>query len=174
MKRISEGIILTGDSRCIQEQTPALRAATFVFTKGWIFTLVISIVVAFFAFRKDSGDLLFTAMKFILLTVMLWFCSAILWSPMGRCPYCRHFFTMRKITANTVVSSSSRSVSRTAYDTHSGVAYDTAGNSAWVVGTSSRQEHGQEVTETFTYNSRCVCCGCVNKTKTTRMFRDFS
>ena len=173
MKRVSLGIILPGDPDRVQKQTIGLKITTFICTRGWILTLLITIFMVIKAFKLDSGNLLSNAMKPAFATVALAFLAFVVWSQIGRCPYCKHFGTMHKISEDSFIGSSERNVSRTAYDHHSGFAFDSDGNSAYYSGISSRREHGKEVTEEYTYNMRCSCCGCVNKVKKARTFRNY-
>lgn len=173
MKRVSLGIILPGDPDCVQEKRRWISILGFLGKRGWIICLLITLIVLFSAMSKDSGDLFITALELALMTAIFGFCAAFIWCDKFRCPYCKHFRTMQKISDENFIGSSERAVSRNTYDNHSGLAFDLSGNSAYYAGTTSRKEYGTETTNDYTYNMRCSCCGCVNKVKISRTYKSF-
>lgn len=172
MKKVSLGIILPGDPDCKQEKRGWLSVLTLICTRGWIVFLLISIIVLVRALLKDSGELLFTTLKLAVVTAVLGLC-ALFWNDHYRCPYCGHFFELKRISDESFIGSTERTISRTAYDNHSGVVFNMSGDSAFYAGTSSRKEYGKQTTENYTCNKRCSCCGCVNKVKISRTHNQF-
>lgn len=81
-----------------------------------------------------------------------------------RCPYCGHFFTMRRISDNKFEGSTSRSVSNTYNDYSDALAVDLSGNMYYAGITTKKKQYGTKITEIYSYNLRCSCCGCVAKT----------
>lgn len=172
MKRVSLGIILPGDPDCKQKNRAWLSILTFICKHGWIIFTILCVITLVRAFAVDSGNMLFTALKLALVAATLGLC-ALLWNDQCRCPYCGHFFEMKKISDESFISSTDRVISRTAYDNHSGIVFNLDGDSAFYAGTSARKEYGKQTTENYTCNKRCECCGCVNKVKISRTHNQF-
>lgn len=172
MKKVSLGIILLGDPNCRQQKRAWLSVLTFICTRGWIFAVILCVITVIRAFLLDSGNMLFTALKLACVSAILGLC-ALFWNDHYRCPYCGHFFEMRKISDESFIGSTDRTISRTAYDSHSGVVFNLSGDSAFYAGTSARKEYGRQTTENYTCNKRCECCGCVNKVKISRTYNQY-
>lgn len=172
MKRTSLGIILPGDPNCKQENRLWLSILTFICKRGWIIFTLLCVITVIRAFAADSGNTLFTALKLAVVAAILGIC-ALFWNDHYRCPYCGHFFEMKKISDESFIGSTDRAISRTAYDNHSGIVFNMSGDSAFYTGTSARKEYGKQTTENYTCNKRCGCCGCVNKVKISRTYNQF-
>lgn len=171
MNKVSLGIILPGNPDCIQKPIPWLRAFEYFFRFGWLAFLGAAIVFLILTFTKDA-DFFELTISLALVGVCIGIFS-LLWDEKRRCPYCKHFFTMRRISLNQTIDTRDREISREINDHHSGIAFDLKGNSSLIFGRSSHTEYGTETTRTFTYNMRCKCCGCVNKVKDTRTSQSF-
>lgn len=172
MKKISFGIILLGDPDYKQKKNIWISMLSWISNHGWIICSILMIIALILFIVKPDGERLFTFIKFGLFTGVLLICST-LWSERFRCPFCGHFTRMTKISGNVYLGSSSQSISRTEYDSHSGAIYDFHGNSAFYSGLSSRKVHGEEVTDNYACNVRCNVCGCVHKIKLSKTYKQF-
>lgn len=125
----------------------------------WIPAVIITALLLFTdnCSFDELTNLIFASVGFAVL--------ALLWGKKGRCPYCKHFGTIKRISDYKTIGSTERNISRRTYDYHSGVIYDLSGNVAYYAGNTSRRENGTATTKTYTYNRRCSFCGCVDKVK---------
>lgn len=172
MKKVSLGIILPGNPDCKQKQTVWLSILTFVCKYGWIICFILSGIKSVGMFVDYSENNFFALLKLLILTAVLGLC-ALFWNDHYKCPYCGHFFEMKKISDESFIGSTDRTISRTAYDNHSGIIFNMSGDSAFYAGTSARKEYGKQTTEDYTCNKRCGCCGCVSKVKISRTHNQF-
>lgn len=166
MHRTSLGIILSGDPDKIQKATPWLNGLEWICSKGFIVALtlyVICVIGEIFVKGLINIVIIFSVPMASLLIITFF-----LWNEKIRCPYCKHFFSMKRIGEETRVGISEREISRTVDDYGTGTAVDWNGNIAFFNTKTSYKEYGKEVTEDYTFNMRCSCCGCVNKIKVSR------
>lgn len=166
MSRVSLGIILPGDPDMIQKETPWLKKLEWICTKGFL------VAGSLFLLGGLGGIFIsgLSALTIIMLVpfLVLLFAVCFIWNNRTRCPYCKHFFSMRRIGEENLVDISEREISRTVDDYGTGTAVDWNGNVAFFSTKTSYKEYGKEVTEDYTFNVRCGCCGCVNKVKASR------
>lgn len=166
MRRVSLGIILSGNPDMIQKETPWLKRVEWICTKG--------VFVAGFLFMVGMIGGIFIEGLSVLGTIMLVPFLALLFTKFlwenttDRCPYCKHFFSMKRIGNEKLVDISECKISRTVDDYGSGTAWDWNGNITFFNTKNSYKEYGKEVTEYYAFNMRCNCCGCVNKVKNSR------
>lgn len=166
MRRVSLGIILPGNPDMIQKETPWLKKLEWICTKGFL--------VAGFLFMVGMLGGIFIEDLIVLGTIMLvpflvLLCTAFLiWDKNTRCPYCKHFFSMKRIGDEKLVDISEREISRTVDDYGTGTAFDWNGNITFFNTQNSYKEYGKEITEDYAFNMRCSCCGCVNKIKVSK------
>lgn len=172
MKKISFGIILPGNPDRTQEEKTWISILSVICKRGWIVALVITIIMIIAAFVKDSGTLFENAIRPAWIAMSLFFCS-LLWSDYCRCPYCGHFFNTHRISSEQCVNRKEQSISRKAYDYHSGIIYDISGDIAAYTARTSYREHGTQITETLAVNKRCSHCGCVYKAKRMRITKNY-
>ena len=159
MDRVSLGIILPGNPECVQKEKAWIRTLELIVKIEWILSALITVVL----FVTDS--LTFgVLMKLVFVTAAL-LMARYIWSNKVRCPYCKHFRTMKRISDNKTIGTSERGISRKNYDYQSGAIYDLRGNIALYSANVAYREHGVETTKTYTYNRRCSFCGCVDKVK---------
>lgn len=85
-----------------------------------------------------------------------------------QCPYCGHFFTMKRISGDRYERTTERSVSNTYYDYSSGMVIDSKGDTYFGGVTTKNKQYGTEVTDYYTHNARCSCCGCVSERSTSK------
>lgn len=166
MRRVSLGIILLGDPDKIQTETPWLKKLEWISTKGFFIAgslLMVGVIGSFFI-----EDLIYLEIIMLVPFLMLLCTAFLIWDDKTRCPYCRHFFSMRRIGEEKLVDISEREISRTVDDYRTGTAVDWNGNIAFFDTKTSYKEYGKEVTEDYAFNVRCSCCGCVNKIKASR------
>ena len=78
-----------------------------------------------------------------------------------KCPWCLHFFTMKRISEDIFVESKYRSVSRGTADYSDGIGVDSRGGIYYLGMTSYGTQNGTEETRKYMYNLRCNCCGCI-------------
>lgn len=79
----------------------------------------------------------------------------------AQCPFCGHFFTLRRISEDNYQGSSESRVSNTYYDVNDGFITDMSGNIYYTQMTTRNKEYGTEKTDYYTYNTKCTHCGCV-------------
>lgn len=166
MRRTSLGIILSGDPDKIQKETPWLNGLEWICSGGFIVALtlyVVCVIGGIFVKGLINIVIIFSVPIASLLIITFF-----LWNEKTRCPYCKHFFSMRRIGEETRVGISEREISRTVDDYGTGTAVDWNGNISFFNTKTSYKEYGKEITEDYTYNMRCSCCGCVNKIKDSR------
>ena len=174
MSKVTLGLILSGDPACRQEKGSIMRVCEFVFKYGWIVAGGLA-AINFIGFCVNySEKRVFLFLGGFVLAAMLLALDQLLWNnDKERCPDCHHFFAMEKISEDRVVGSSTRGITRTVEEYHSGMAFDLSGNSAYMVGKTSYKENGTEKTTTYVHSRRCKICGCVCKVehkKTTESF----
>lgn len=171
MNKVSLGIILPGNPECKQPEKFWLLILEYICKYGWIAFLCITLVYIW----REGGifrapfDVLMTLVYFTVCFLLISF----FWTDKHRCLYCRHFFQLQRISADAVIGRNISDVSRTVYDSHSGVVYNFSGDLDFYSGISSRKEYGKQIKETYTYNKRCNCCGAVVKVKYSKLFREF-
>ena len=85
-----------------------------------------------------------------------------------QCPYCGHFFTLRRISANRYEGTTEREVSNTYYDYSDAITIGSKGSTYYTGIRTEHRQHGTEETDHYTYNVRCSCCGCVAKKSTSK------
>ncbi len=170
MKRVSKGVILRGNPDCIQQQKPWIKALELVCFYGFFISFIIGALLMFQVFAGNAD--LFQLGCYILLSSFILFIASLLWEDKIRCRYCKHFFTLKRISENHFVDSSKRTISKTVHNDNSGIAFDFHGNSAFYSGISSHKEYGTEETKRYTYNVQCTCCGAVTKVETSKTFKN--
>lgn len=161
MSRVSAGIILSGDPDKIQKKATWLEKLKWVCTKGFLVAggIFMSGVFGSFFIR---GLISFSIIMLVPFLVLL--CTAFLiWDDKTRCPYCSHFFSMRRIGDEKMVGSSEHEISRTVDEYGNGTAVDWNGNISFFVTKNSYKEYGKEIKKDYAVNERCTCCGCVRK-----------
>ncbi len=164
MSRVTLGIILEGYPECIQKTKAWLKVLEFLAKYIFIpFTIAAVITLGVSLFNND-GDLFKFAAILIIISVVMYVCR-ILWSEQVRCPYCKHFLTMKQIGNDKTINSYDRNVSRRVHDSSSGMVYDWNGNTAFYTANRSHKEHGVETTKTYVSKMWCRRCGCVQKIK---------
>lgn len=127
----------------------------------WAMSLIVGIIMLLAGIGQRNNQAQAIGLCMILWGVGLLLVS-LLWK-YDKCPYCGHFFTMKRISDKMVADKSTRSVLRNVEEYHAGMAYDLYGNSAFVIGKSSHKENGTRTTTRYVYNQRCSCCGAVVK-----------
>ena len=85
-----------------------------------------------------------------------------------QCPYCSHFFTLKRMTENEYERSTERRVSNTYDNYDDAMSMDLRGNVYYTQIHTKNRQYGTEVTDHYTYKVKCSCCGCVAKTSTKR------
>lgn len=83
-----------------------------------------------------------------------------------QCPYCSHFFTLKRMTENEYERSTERRVSNTYDNYDDAMSMDLRGNVYYTQIHTKNRQYGTEVTDHYTYKVKCSCCGCVAKTST--------
>lgn len=164
MRRESLGIILKGRPDYMQRKSIALKIIDIIFRFIWIPLCIVSIVVFLSAVGKDSVSMMNTGLC-ILLWGVLFSLIACIWGTYGRCPFCGHFFTLKRISEDKLVYQHDKYVTRNENTYHSGIGLDSYGDTTYYVGKSTRKVEGTETTKEYTFNSRCSCCQAVVKIK---------
>ena len=82
----------------------------------------------------------------------------------AQCPYCSHFFTLKRISEDEYEGTTERKVSNTYYEYGDAVSMDLRGNLYYTQLHKKNRQYGTEVTDHYTYKVKCSCCGCVAKT----------
>lgn len=160
----SLGIILNGRPDFMQKKSLALKIIDKVLLYVWIPLCIIAVIMFLVAFGKDSVNLLSNSIIVLLWGVLFMLISCI-WGTYGRCPFCGHFFTLKRISGDKLIYQHDKNVTRRVDTYHSGVAFDNYGDSAFYVGKSTRKVAGTDTTKEFTFNSCCTCCYAVVKIK---------
>ena len=163
MKGVTLGIILPGDPDCQQKDSVFLNILEKICSYGAIVALIGIIFSLILLFTSGNGWFWGKMILKLFVVMVLLLLSSKLWEEKLRCEYCGHFFTMERLSGDRFLDSSSVSVSRTVYDSHNGVIFDSNGDASFYAGATSRTEHGEEVTKRYTYCVRCSCCGSVSK-----------
>ena len=164
MSRESLGIILNGRPDLMQKKGPLLKIINKVLRFVWIPLCVAGVIIVLMAIGKNNVSLFRTGGAF-LLSAGVFAAVACLWSTYGRCPFCGHFFTLKRISGDKLVYQHDRNVTRNEDSYHSGVGFDLYGDATYYVGKSTRKVQGTESTKELTFNSRCTCCQAVVKIK---------
>lgn len=164
MSKQSLGIILSGRLELQQKRSLVLKIIDKIFLYAWIPLCIIAVVMFLTAIGQDSYNLLRISICCLLWGV-LFFLIFCIWGTYGRCPFCGHFFTLKRIGGDKLVYQHDRHVTRRENTYHSGVAFDNYGDSAFYVGKSTRKVNGTDTTKELTFNSRCTCCHAVVKIK---------
>ena len=162
MSRVSLGVILPGNPDMIQKETTWLKKLEWISTKGFLVVWSLFLIggIGCIFIRSLAG----LAMV-MLVPIFVLPCTTLIWNQLSRCPYCKHFFSMKRIGKEHLIDISEREISRTVDDYGTGTAWDWNGNISFFNTKYSYKEHGKKVEEIYTYNMRCSCCGCVNKVK---------
>lgn len=100
------------------------------------------------------------------------FCGGILLFKV-KCPYCKHYFTLSRISEDQYAGSTEREVSNTYDEYSSGYTMDLHGDVKYIGLRSRKRQYGTEITEHFLHNARCSCCGCVAKRSTTNTYTNW-
>lgn len=87
-----------------------------------------------------------------------------------QCPYCSHFFTLKRMTENEYERSTERRVSNTYDNYDDAMSMDLRGNVYYTQIHTKNRQYGTEVTDHYTYKVKCSCCGCVAKTSTKKTY----
>lgn len=85
-----------------------------------------------------------------------------------QCPYCGHFFTLHRISADRYEGSSERNVSNTYYENSDGITFSSGGSTHYTLFSTKKSQSGVETTDYYSHNEKCSCCGCVSKRETSR------
>lgn len=86
----------------------------------------------------------------------------------GQCPYCGHFFTMKRISDDKYEATTKRQVNNTYYEYSDAVTVGAKGDTYYTGISTKRRQSGTESTDHYTYNAKCSCCGCVAKKSTSK------
>lgn len=164
MSKESLGIILNGNPNYMQKKGLVLKTIDKVFRFIWIPLCVIGVILLLAAIGKNSASMLRIG-GCVVLWGAIFALIACIWGTYGRCPFCGHFFTLKRISNDKLVYQHDRSVTRKEDEYHSGVGFNSYGNTTYYVGKSTRKVEGTETTKEFTFNSRCTCCYAVVKIK---------
>lgn len=165
MARVSLGVILPGDPKYIQKPHIFVQVLGVICKYGWIAS-PIGIIVSLILMFVDDWTHAYSMFRWLVTCILLYCVAHFIWDESHRCKFCNHFFCLRRISDNKFVDSRDASVSRTRYDTHNGIAFDSGGNSTLFTSINSSKEYGTEVTKTYTHNVRCRCCGAVTNVET--------
>lgn len=171
MSRSSVGIILPGNPECVQKKTIWMRIVGFICKYGFAIAFIAGAI--FFVLMFVERSIHFSTPYRLFGVGILLLLAGHIWGETCRCEYCRHFFTLKRISSDKVVDKSTHSISRNVDDYDSGMAYDWSGNVTFFNVKSSHKEYGTEEKETFTYNMRCSCCGSVQKIRGYRSKKSF-
>ena len=174
MARVSLGVILPGNPKCVQKQNFFVKILGFICRVGGIFGVVAMLACFILSFAIDDGmDYIYSMFRWTGVMIIMLLVFFGIWDEKRRCEYCHHFFTLHRISDDVFIGSSESTISRKTYDTSNGVLYDFKGNSTMFSSTRTSREYGKEITNKYTYNVRCRCCGAVSKvekTKTTKQY----
>lgn len=173
MKNVSLGIILKGDPQCVQKPPFWFKIIGSIAKYGWLIlfpSLIPAIIALINEFTNKDSKMAFGIATLMMFPGAVLYLIRKLWSEKHRCPYCGHFFTMERISADKLVDVSQSVITRDVDEYGSGTAFDLDGNVAFINTKTTHREHGVSTTETYTYNMRCSCCGCVNKVKKSRSY----
>lgn len=85
-----------------------------------------------------------------------------------QCPYCGHFFTLKRISDDRYEGTTEREVSNTYHDYSDAITISSSGNTYYTGITTKHRQYGTEQTDHYTHNVRCLCCGCVAKESTSK------
>lgn len=164
MSRESLGIILKGWPHYEQKKGPFLKIVDKFLRFIWIPLCVIGVILFLRSIGNNNGSLYYCALCLILWGAIMGLVACI-WSAYGRCPFCGHFFTLKRISDDKLVYQHDRNITHREDEYHSGVAFNVYGDSAYYVGRTTRKVQGTETSRDFTFNSRCTCCQAVVKIK---------
>lgn len=174
MDRVTLGIIMPGNRRCILKENKLQKFFAVVAKFSWLYYLV-AVATVFFLYKvMDDNtkhtfarycDILFNGAVFAFVG---WFTHWCYYSDKARCPCCKHMGQMRRISDNKLIDSKVDYVSRTVDDYSDGMAYNFDGDVTFYTNHSQYTEWDKKTTNTYTYNMRCRTCGCVVKVKEKR------
>lgn len=86
-----------------------------------------------------------------------------------QCPYCHHFFVMKRISSNEYLGSTFQNLSETTYDHHTATSVTFSGEVIVTNFTTKNERHGVEETEHYQYDIQCSLCGYVTNTDAQRI-----
>lgn len=91
-----------------------------------------------------------------------------------QCPYCGHFFTLKRISDDRYEGTTEREVSNDYYDYSDAITISSKGSTYYTGISTKHRQYGTEETDYYTHNVRCSCCGCVAKTSTSKSHTSWS
>lgn len=114
-------------------------------------------------FKEGSINILDYVIRF-LVTAFVLFPAGIIQE--GACPYCGHYFTMKRISNDKFMKTTEREVENTYDEYDHATTMDWDGNIYYTGITTRNTQYGTEETNHYTHNAQCSCCGCVIKRET--------
>ena len=172
MARVSLGVILPGNPDCVQKPNIFIRILGIICKYGWIASpigILTCFIMLFVSSSRSSWiSYSYDMFRWLGFGIIMLLVSNFIWDEKRRCEYCHHFFSLRRISDDKFVSSAEASISRSTYETQNGIVFDSNGNSSLFTSIRSGREHGKEITNKYTHNVRCRCCGAVCKVETSK------
>ena len=173
MARVTLGVILPGNPECVQKPNLFVKVLGFICEYSWVSSIIGILVCFILMFTSGDWTYAYGMFRWLGIGIFMFFVSAFIWDEKHRCEYCKHFFSLRRISEDKFISSAEKTISRASYDTENGVVLDSNGNSTLFTAIRSGREYGTEVTNKYTHNVRCRCCGAVCKVETSRTTQNY-